>query len=208
MKDNNLDLPESAKVSFEFLNSLKEQKILDFYLISGFEEKKALEFFKSCPLKDYFDLEKFFYVDQKYLDSKTEIDKQRYVESLSDNKNFIDHYFKQIVLSDFIVNKKVDVKELVLLGNDLLFDAFYTIRFSKVDFVLLSSKVSMRGKAMQKEIGGLNYFSFSKDDFKRVIEWDFPKQNFFELEKFVFDDIAKGILGENFKENLQKSLKQ
>lgn len=208
LKDNTLDLPENAKKSFEFLNSLKSQNIIDFYLISGFEEKKALEFFKSFSLKDYFSLENFFFVDQNYLDSKSEIDKQRYFEALSGNENFIDYYFKQIILKDFIANKKIDAKEMVLLGNDLLFDGFYTMRFSKVDFVLLSSKVCMRGKPLQNHVSGINYFSFVEEDLRKIIEWNFPQQNFFELEKFVFDDIAKGIFGENFKENLQKSLNE
>ncbi len=203
---NDFSLLEKEKNALEFLTQLAKKNLINLYLISGAEKSKAIEYFKKSQLQNYFEEQNYFFVTNEYIDSKNEFDRQRHLESLNTNANYFDYYFKQVVLLEFLNNKQYKDEEMVLLGKDLLFDAFYTTRFSKIDFVLMKENLSMRGEKIQKEINGLNYFELSPESMSKVISWDFPAQNFTQLEKIVFDDISKSIIGNNLKQNIIKQM--
>lgn len=165
---------------------------IELILISGFHHKIAEEKFSRSFVKSFFKKEKFFYVDDSYLNSKTEFDKKLHMENLKKDKEFTDSYFKQVLIQQFLFDNNIKPQDVILFCNDVWVDAYYTTRFSKVDFAIFEDNVLDRGKRIDR-ISGLAYFNLEFDSAKILIE-NFPTTDLSALDKFVFKKIQEALL--------------
>jgi len=90
---------------------------------------------------------------------------------------------------DLIAEGKISRDETVLICHDIWFDAFYTTRFSGVDFVIVRNSLSERNRLMAAEIKGINYVKLKETDFTKLILGKFPKADIRFLENYIFNKL-------------------
>ena len=195
LKSHNNYSAEEKKVS-EFVKKLStfcKTKKIDLYLLSGYHEVVAKQEFKESGLVKYFDKKHFLFVDDAYISQKADPDEKIHRDSLDKDPEFVDSYFKQVVINKFKDEKSFEQKDVLLLCNDIWVDGYYTTRFSKVDFALFEENILERGVSAER-ISGLAYFSLDFNSVK-ILLTSFPEVNFKNLDKFVFETMKKVIMG-------------
>jgi len=170
-----------------------KEKNIELYLLSGYHEKIAKKEFKESELGKYFDKKHFLFVTEKYISDKADVDEKIHRDSLDKDPGFVDSYFKQVAINEVKTKTAFEQDEILLLCNDLWVDAYYTTRFSKVDFALFEENLQERGNVADR-ISGLAYFSLDFDSVKTLLT-EFPNVNLKELDKFVFNTMKKVIMG-------------
>jgi hypothetical protein len=164
---------------------------VEVFIVSGFHENVALEKFEESFLKDFFDKEHFVFVEDSHIFSKHETDKKLHEQNLEKDSFFVDSFFKQTFISRMLVEKNCSGNEALLFCNDVWVDGYYTMKFSKIDFVLFENNLLDRNNAVEK-INGLKYFSFDsnpKDFFENPLNL-----NYSFLDKYVFEKMKEVLL--------------
>ena len=174
------------------LSDFVEKNDIDLYLLSGYHETIAHKEFEAAKLKKYFDKDHFLYVDEEYISSKAEVDEKIHRDTLEKDPEFVDSYFKQIAINNIIKKDSVSKEDVLLLCNDIWVDAYYTTRFSQVDFALFEDNLLERGEKTDM-LSGLAYFSLKFDSVKLLLE-KFPVVDFASLDKFVFNTMKKVLM--------------
>ena len=175
---------------------------IEMILISGFHENVAKERFAKSIIRDFFDKQHFFFVDDGYISSKQVEDAKLHRANLEKDKEFNDSYFKQVLIQQFMHDNSIKPNEILLLCNDLWVDAYYTSRFSKVDFAIFEDNVRERGNKADR-ISGLAYFNLNFNSVKLLLE-NFPQVDLTALDKFVFEKMKAVLIDPN---ELSKSLR-
>jgi len=183
---------QKARTFLKELTNFCNINKIELILISGFHHKVAEAKFNRSFLKSFFKKDKFFYVDDNYLNSKAEVDKALHVENLKKDKEFTDSYFKQVLIQQFLFDNKIKPEEVLLLCNDVWVDGYYTTRFSKVDFAVFEDNLLDRRNLIDR-ISGLAYFNLNFSSVKILLE-NFPNVDFGPLNKFVFKKIQEALL--------------
>jgi hypothetical protein len=181
-----------AKEFIEKLHKYCEENRIELILISGFHKNIAEKKFKTSFVNKYFKDHKFFYVDEKYLVSKEETDEKLHRDNLEKDKEFNDSYFKQVLIQQFMHDNKISSEDVLLLCNDVWVDAYYTTRFSKVDFAIFEDNVRERGNKIDR-INGLAYFNLDVDSVITLLK-KFPKVDTSALDKFVYKKMTESLL--------------
>jgi hypothetical protein len=181
-----------TKKFVEEVSTFCKHNQIELFLISGFHEKIAQMRFKKSFLKTFFDKQHFFFVDDKYIFGKGEADAKLHQEKLNKDKEFHDSYFKQVLIQQFLHDNNIKPNEALLLCNDVWVDAYYTTRFSKVDFALFEENITERGNPIKK-IEGLRYFDLDSETVKVLLE-KFPIANLSALDKFVYEKMKLVLL--------------
>ena len=191
----------------DFLKSLhsfcKENKI-EVFLVSGHHETIAKQKMIEKKFHKFFDEKHFVFVDEIYIESKTEDDKKLHRDNLAKDLNFNDSFFKQILIQRVLKEKDLNEKDALLLCNDIWVDGYYTSRFSKIDFALFEDNLTDRGNRVER-INGLAYFNFDFDSVKQLLI-NFPDTNLLSIDKYVFDVMNKVLVGDNVKNSIKQSL--
>ncbi len=177
-----------------FMASLEKQGLIQIFLVVGLQEEKAREKISASGTAKFFSPERIFFVTKEYIDSKGEIDRARHVASLESDPWFADEFFKQHILMQLIASGKILREETVLVGHDLWFDAFYTSRFSGVDFALIKESLSERNSPVSEKIQWLNCVRLSRKDFEKIILGKSGQNNVKLLEARVFEAMGKELL--------------
>ena len=198
--------PNDAKVK-EFVESLhnfcKENKI-EVFLVSGHNETVAKQKMIEKKFHKFFDEKHFVFVDELYIESKTEDDKKLHRDNLAKDPSFNDSFFKQILIQRVLKEKDLNERDALLLCNDIWVDGYYTSRFSKIDFALFEENLTDRGKKVER-INGLAYFTFDFGSVKQLLV-NFPNVNLSSLDKYVFDLMNKFLVGDNVKNSIKQSI--
>ena len=205
--ENELEYVVDLANAKEFLTKLKDfskNNNIELFLTSGLHENVVLDKFKKSFASEIFDKEHFFYVDEKYINSKHEIDKKIHIENLEKDVNFSDSYFKQIKINETLLINKLNKDDVLLLCNDVWVDGYYTMRFSGVDFALFENNLLDRKNKVDR-ISGLAYFSFDFDSVKILLQ-NFPKIDFRSLEKYVFEKMKDVLLKDTDFSKLSKKI--
>ena len=176
-----------------YLSGMQENEWITLFLVTGLHEEKAKKLLGENGLYEFFNKENCFYVTKDYIHSKEEIDRQRHLQSLEQDPYFVDEYFKQKILMDFFEKETLKKEETVLIGHDIWFDGFYSMRFSKVDFVLVEKSLSDRNKLIPERIQGLTYIDFSQADLKKLILGKFPQADLRYLETYTFNILKEQL---------------
>ncbi len=184
----------------EILNNLHEMELryknFHVFVVSGADEKYIGETLAANALSDYFQKENILYVTQSYIDSKEPIDKERYYIELKKNPAFRDEFFKQYAIDREIIEKRgIPRENILLICHDLLTDAFYTLRFSQVDFALVKDALSYRHLPIKEVIKGLVYLNMNWRDFKKLLLGKSRKGDTKFLESYVYSRLQKDVIG-------------
>jgi len=201
-------VPDEEKVK-KFLSDLKafcKKNKIELFLISGHNKSIADGKFSSLKLNDFFDKDKFFCVNEEYISNKSADDAKLHRQSLEADPFFVDSFFKQVIIKEILEKKSVSPSDVLLLCNDLWVDAYYSQRFSKIDFALFEENICDRGKKASP-LSGLAYFSLSTDSVSLLLK-DFPQADTSSLDKYVFDEMKKVLIGSSFKDAVVKGLKK
>jgi hypothetical protein len=204
-----LSYQPNERIVHSFIEDLAEycrKNSVELFLVSGYYEKVAKKKLNENSFNKYFDENHFLFVNDYYISSKAEADKDLHKFNLETNPEFNDSYFKQIIIQDILKQKKLSHECALLLGNDIWLDGYYTIRFSKIDFAIFEENILDRGKPVNN-INGLAYFSLDFDSVEQLIE-SFPLTNHSSLDKHVFESMKKVFVGDSFVEAVKKGMIQ
>ena len=175
-------------------------------LLTGYKEDIAREKIEQHDLAQYFDKEAIHFVDKFYVESKAEEDRKRYYEFIEKDPFFKDEYFKQTVIERYSTEKGIPKGEMVLVGHDLWFDGFYTMRFSKIDFALIKSANSLRGEKSERIVEGVTYIERTWEEFKDLLAGNKGEADLKALDKFVFDYLKDQMMDPKYMKVLGKPL--
>ncbi len=178
-----------AKVgkALSFLKGLEEKGLVELFLFSGRAEEKMRAKISENGLEKFFEPKRIFFITKEYIDSKEQVDKERHLANLDADHDFADEFFKQHLLKTMLEEGKIERGKTVVIGHDIWFDAFYTMRFAQVDFVLVESALSERNRSMPARIQGLNYAEVTESDMKRLVLGKYPKPDLRFLENYIFN---------------------
>jgi hypothetical protein len=177
---------------FDKLNFLLESNELQLIFISGLEEKNLRERF-SLDFFEKLSKAKFFFVSKEYIESKAEIEKQAYFNALAKDPFFRDDYFKQLLMQEFIQKNNIQKEKAVFVCHDILTEAYYSLLFSNIDFVLIKNALTFRNQKIDALIDGINFINLNWHDMKKVLLGKLPKQNTKALESFVLNRLKKEL---------------
>ncbi len=188
--------PDAEKLisSLSFLSRLEGKGDLTTYLVVGQEREKTWGRIESACIAKFIQPENMLFASREYIESKDEFDRRRHLSNLEKDPQFVDEYFTQLAIIGLIESGKVMREEAVLVGNDLWFDGFYTMRFSGIDFVLVQERLNERNIPLRERLDGLNYISISEQDMGKVAEWAFPQNNLRMLQNYVMDRLSRELL--------------
>ena len=189
-KEGNKKVTEKEVIDLlSFMQGLEKEGFVELFLLAGLQEEKAEEKIKNHSLDQFFKKENIFHVNKEYVESKEELDKERHLAQLEKDPFFDDKFFKQTVLMNLLKENKITNENTALICHDIWFDAFYSIKFSGVDFFLVEKNLSERNHLIPEKINGLNYIDFKESDFKKIILGKFPKQDILFLETYIFNKL-------------------
>jgi hypothetical protein len=186
----------------ELVSFSKKNKI-ELFLVSGHHEKIAKPILHKNEFTNFFDEKHFLCVDESYINKKESTDKELHENNLKKDPNFLDNYFKQVVIQQILKEKDLNERDALLLGDDIWTDGYYTTRFSKIDFAIFEDNVNDRGKRVDR-INGLTYFNLDFSSVKQLLE-SFPKVDYSALDKYVFEVMKKVLVGDSVQESIKKA---
>ncbi len=125
------------------------------------------------------------FVSQEYMDFKEEMDREIYFAELKKNPDFKDEFFKQKALEKLAADLNVSPEKIGFVGHDLFFDAFYSDRFSKIDFVLVKEALANQNEKQKSPVKGLNYIALDWKDIRNVLLGKLPKTDSQQLKNFI-----------------------
>ncbi len=209
----NVETKFNMKPVYDILENLKTLSVekLDFHfgIVSGLPNEFAMKKINEFKLDEFFEKEMIFTVDEQYLNLKSEEDRQIYDVKISQNPQFKDEYFKQKIIQSCLEKFSIQKKQAAFIGHDIWTEGFYTMRFSGIDFVLISSSYSHSDKLLNEKVQGINYIQRRWSDVEKLIMGKFPDSDYSKLNKYVHDKVyahlfdGQGLVGK-VKNQLQK----
>ena len=187
---------KKVKEILEKLQDLEKKNSITLFLITGLHEEVAVKKIKKSGIAKYFKKENIYYVTKDYIQQKHEIDRQRHLAQLDKDPEFNDRYFKQYIIKKIIDRGKIPKEEMLLIGHDIWTDAFYTMRFSGIDFALLKEGLSERGKKSSKIIKGLIYARRDWKNFHKLLLGRFKKPDYQFLENYIYSELKQQLFGD------------
>ncbi|MFH1390977.1 MAG: hypothetical protein ABIH20_01565 [Candidatus Diapherotrites archaeon] len=192
---------------FKFLKPLEKDGLISLYLLVGQDEKNAIKKIKEFGVDKFFRKENMFFVTHEYIKGKEEIDRERHLANLDKDPDFVDEFFKQRVLMDFVAEGKITRENTALICHDIWLDGFYCMRFSGMDFFILNESISERNQPLPEKINGLNYIKLNEADFKKILTDKFPEQDLRFLETYIFNKLKLELFeGTKIDSLVKKSL--
>ncbi|MBU0662465.1 hypothetical protein KJ891_03300 [Candidatus Micrarchaeota archaeon] len=184
-----------VKQILENLHRLEQKGELNLFLLSAWPEKNAKKIIEKHGIAKFFKKENIYAVTKSYIEAKPEVDRALHEKNLGEDPHFRDEYFKQYTLMEFEKCTGTPRFEMLLIGHDLWTDGFYSMRFSKVDFALIGEAYSERHVKKKKgeRVKGLVYVPRKWGAIKKIIA-DFPKPDYTELDRHVFDTLKLHLL--------------
>ena len=108
-----------------------------------------------------------------------------YLKKLEEDPQYKDEFLKQKIIEKFAKEHGISKDEMVLIGHDIWFDGFYTMKFSGIDFALLKESYSMMGQKFDTIIKDLTYINRTWADVMDLIMGKKPKPNLQCLASFA-----------------------
>lgn len=165
-----------------------------FFVVSGYPKDLTQEKLTASKLNRFFLDSQVRFVSPEYLASKEPVDREIYEAELAKNPLFQDEYFKQKAIEQIAFECGVSPEKIIFIGHDLWFDAFYTQRFSKADFVLVSDSLSSLHKSLDRPMEGLNYIRMEWPDIKKVLLGELPVQNLDPLRNYIQLQLSRELV--------------
>lgn len=208
-----VDSTVDNKAVKEILQNLSqlEKKVPDFrfFILTGYNQKIGSELLKKYGLDSFCPEKRCFFVNPDYLASKEKIDREIYAAELKKDPLFKDEYFKQIRVNQLSEKLSIPKEKMVMIGHDLFFGAFYTNRFSGIDFALIRSAVSMRGQKFQQPlVKGLTYINRAWPDIRKLLMGQFPAADYSSLKNMIQSLLARELVSGQTVEQIAEARKK
>ncbi len=170
----------------ENLQKLSEKTgLVKVFVVSGYTKEIMDQKLSESGLSKFFPESHILYVNQEYLDSKEPMDREIYDQQKQKDPLFKDEYFKQKMLDKLSIDLNVPKSSMVFIGHDVWFDAFYSQRFSKVDFVLVKDALANQNQKFERIIKGLNYIHMDWDEIRKILLGKLPEAELDQLKNFI-----------------------
>lgn len=192
--DSKVDRKAVVQILENLLALEKAVPDFHFFVVSGSTPENAMALLKKSRLDLVCPLDHCFFVDATYIGSKEEVDKKIYQASVSKDPFFKDEFFKQVMIEKISSQFGVPIEKMVLVGNDLWFVGFYTVRFSKIDFALVKSALSWHNQKQKEIIRGLTYINRTWSDVRKLLTGGFPPNNLASFNLAVENFLRKELL--------------
>jgi len=203
--DKNVDMAEVKRI-LSNLSALRQKfPFFEFCLLSGRKIERARATAREFGIASMFPEGNIFGVSEKYLSEKTEIDRKRYETAVAENPDYKDEFFKQKAIEKFLGKKGIAKDAAVLVDHDVWTGAFYTMRFSKIDFALVGEAYSHSDNPKADRINGLVCIHRAWEDVLDLILGKKAKADNSALQKFVDRTISEAILGDTVFSKIAKS---
>ncbi|VVB99528.1 Uncharacterised protein [uncultured archaeon] len=183
----------AALAAMQGLSKLESEGVVELFLVAGQKEEQAMAKIGELGISGFFRGENTIFLTPEYINSKLEFDRNRLLESMK-SPGFVDEYYKQEAIKGLIASGRVSAESCILLGRDLMFDAFYTSRFSKIDFALVSEILSEKGSPTELRLRGLKYISFTEEELKKLVSGKLPETDTSALQGHISSSIARVLL--------------
>ncbi|GEM_PF-2450819 len=164
-------------------------------LVSGYSRVLGQKKLEESGFAVFFKPENVFFAGQDYLDSMAEVDRQRHNANVAKNAFFQDDYFKQKALEKLLERESLDKSRVFFVAHDLLTDAYYSQRFSRVQVALVKGALSLRHVPITHVVKGLVYVNLDWKDFRKLLLGRFPEEDFSFLRRFVENYLARELVG-------------
>ncbi len=177
--------------------SMLEKKVPEFrfFILTGYNQQIGSDLLKKHGLDSFCSEKRCFFVNLDYLASKKKIDRGIYAAELKKDPLFKDEYFKQIMVNQLGEKLAIPKEKMVMVGHDLFFGAFYTNRFSGIDFALIRSAISMRGQKFQQPlVKGLTYINRTWPDIRKLLIGQFPAADYSSLKSMIQSLLARELV--------------
>ncbi|MBS3061996.1 MAG: hypothetical protein J4215_05430 [Candidatus Diapherotrites archaeon] len=165
-----------------------------FFLVCGYQKEKTFEKIRENKLDAFFSEENTRFVSQEFLDSKEPMDREIYDQQIAKDPLFKDEFFKQKAIDQIVESLNVSKDRVVFVGHDIWFDAFYSQRFSQVDFVLVKDGLANQSVPFERVMKGLNYIHLDWDDLRKVLLGKLPVQNLDPLKNFIHFQLQRQLV--------------
>jgi|GEM_PF-2776825 len=175
------------------VKELEEKGDLTAILFSGSSKEIAEQKINENKLTDYFKKENIRLIDDFYLKQKSDLDKKLYDKKINENPEFKDEFFKQWTIKREA--EKNDATKFLLVGHDILFDAYYNLKFSQIDFVLIKSALSDTHLKEKNMFEGLPYIKRTWADLSKALEGKIKLQNPDAFIKLIEKQLAIKLVG-------------
>lgn len=186
------------------LTLFSKENNIELFLVTGYNELIAKQKFLEKGFNNFFDVEHFVFVSEDYISNKTKEDKEIHLTKLEEDPMFIDSFFKQVFIKNYLEKNSLNPIDALLLCNDIWVDGYYTNRFSGIDFALLKNNLVDRGNETQI-ISGLAYFELEFGFVKKLLI-DFPKTDYSFLDAYVFEIMKRALVSDSVKESIKESI--
>jgi hypothetical protein len=150
---------------------------------------------KEFSLTKFFPEEKVLAVNYAFIQKMTEIDREIYEKKCAEDTECKDEYARQVQLQELMEKNHLSPEQILFVGHDYWFDAFYTRRFSKVDVALVESALSNKGHLATERVDGLWHISLKWEELLPLIEGKGPSINYAPLDAFIVTSISKELFG-------------
>jgi hypothetical protein len=175
---------------------LLEKKVpgFHFFVLTGYNQKIGTELLEKNGLFTFLLPGHCFFVNEEYLSAKEPVDREIYEQEIKKDPLFKDEYFKQVMVNQLNEKFSIPKEKMVMIGHDLFFGAFYTNRFSGIDFALIRSALSMRGQKYGQPIRGLTYINRSWSDIRKLLTGQFPVPDYGPLKNAIQSLLGKELI--------------
>jgi hypothetical protein len=150
----------------ELVDYSKEKKI-ELFLITGLDKEKGEELIKKYGIDSYFSQKNTHYIDEKYYDGLTEIDRELKKQAKEKDPNYSDEYYKVYFFNNLYNGPK---EKTLFVGHDIWTDAYYLSKYSNIDVVLLKDTISNNHAPSLVDIKDLHIITPTIDVFKEYLE--------------------------------------
>ncbi|MFH1255948.1 MAG: hypothetical protein V1494_01515 [Candidatus Diapherotrites archaeon] len=199
---------KKVKEILKNLKALEEKGLLNLVLLVGYKKEKAIKLVKESGLYAFFKPENIFTVTEEYLASKEEIDRKRYEKSLAENPDFKDEFLKQVAIKEFLEKKGIEREEALLIGHDLLTDAFYTREFSKIDVALVKGALSERHEKAKRLVKGTPYIKREWTDVLKLLTGKGKKPEYPLLKAYIYTRLKEQLFGDDIAKKVALTREQ
>ncbi len=173
----------------------KNVPVFKLALVSGYSAGEGWKKLDATGFQKFFRPENVFFAEKDYVDSMGEVDRQRHLENLGKNPLFQDDYFKQKALAKLVEAGHLEKNEIVFVGHDLLTDAYYSQRFSRIHVALIKNALSLRHAKSKIIVKGLTYLALDWADFKKLLLGKKPEPDYSFLKRFIENYLSKELVG-------------
>jgi len=205
---NNLDEDQTRNLLIflkEVFKYLKENNV-SFYFISGFSEDFGRRFVKENNLETIFSKENIFFVNNEYLSSLSDIDREIRSEKYEKSKAYADEYFKIYFLNK--IKPEINNENTLFIGRDVWSDAYYLSEYTKVNVCLLKPFITFNKENHLTDLKTIHTLDLNIDNFKEFLNnkqvFDYAKLKSFGKNYLITKSVGKINLNVDLKKVYKK----